>query len=298
MLDSTAPTTPTVSGGSAGWQTAASVTISAAGGSDALSGFAAYDYRTSPDGTTWSSATAGASVQISAQGTTYVQFRSRDAAGNTSPWSPGAVAAANTVRLDRTAPTTPAVSGGSLSWQKTAVTFSATGASDPLSGLKGLYVRTSTNGGTSWSAPVLIAGTTYQVSAEAVTIVQFQAVDNAGNATAWTPASPGASNTAKIDATAPTLPSATGGQGAGSCKRHITISVTGSTDAVSGIAHYDYRVSTNAGSTWGAAVTNQSSVSFGTKGTYYVQFRATDNAGNVSGWGPASPVTGSIACIR
>ena len=297
-LDLTQPTAPTVTGGSASWQTAASVTIGAAGATDGGSGLAGYDYRTSTDGTTWSAPASGASLQVSAQGTTYVQFRSRDAAGNTSAWTLGAVAGANTVKLDRTAPVAPTVSGGSLTWQKTAVTLSATGASDPLSGLKGLYVRTSTNGGATWSSATLLPGTTYQVSAEGTTIVQFQSVDNAGNASAWTPAAAGASNTVKIDATAPTLPSASGGQGAASCRKHVTVSVVASTDAASGVAHYDYRVSTNAGSTWGAAVADQSSVSFSNKGTYYVQFRAVDNAGNISGWGPASPVTGSIACIR
>jgi hypothetical protein len=45
-------------------------------------------------------------------------------------------------------------------------------------------------------------------------------------------------------------------------------------------------------------VTNQSSVSFSNTGTYEVQFRAVDNAGNMSAWGPATPTTLSTACIR
>jgi hypothetical protein len=74
--------------------------------------------------------------------------------------------------------------------------------------------------------------------------------------------------------------------------------VVASTDGTSGIARYDYRVSTNGGSTYGTPVTNQSSVSFSNTGTYEVQFRAVDNAGNMSAWGPATPTTLSTACIR
>ncbi len=136
------------------------------------------------------------------------------------------------------------------------------------------------------------------MSTQGTTLVQAQTIDNAGNASAWSPASSGAANTVKFDNVAPTLPSASGGAGASSCRKHITVSVVASADAASGVARYDYRVSTNGGSTWGATVTNSSSFTPSASGTYYVQFRAVDNAGNISGWGPASPVTGSIACKR
>ena len=297
-VDLTAPVTPSVSGGSSSWQNLASVTVSGSGSSDALSGLAGYQYRTSSDGITWSAPAAGTSALISAQGTTYVQFRSTDNAGNATPWAPAAATSASTVKLDRTLPVAPTVSGGSLAWKTTATTLTVAGGSDALSGIQAIYIRTSTNGGSTWSAPSALSGTTYQVTTQGTTLVQAESVDNAGNTSAWSPASAGAGNTVKFDNVAPTLPSASGGSGTSSCKKHITVSVVASTDSGSGVAQYDYRVSTNAGSTWGTPVTNQTSVSFGTKGTYYVQFRATDNAGNVSGWGPASPVTGSIACIR
>ena len=297
-VDRTAPTVPTVTGGSSSWQKVASVTVSASGSSDALSGVAGYQYRTSPDAATWSAPSAGASVQIGAEGTTYVQFRSIDNAGNATAWTPSATGPGSTVKLDRTLPAAPTVTGGSLSWSTAAVTLTVSSTPDALSGLQGVWVRTSTNGGTSWSTPTLLSGTTYQVTGQGTTLVQAQSVDNAGNASAWSPASAGAGNTVKLDSVAPTTPSATGGQGSSGCKKHITVTVSGSTDATSGIARYDYRISTNGGSTWGTPVTNQSSVSFSNAGTYDVQFRAVDNAGNISAWGPASPITGSIACIR
>jgi hypothetical protein len=295
-VDTTAPSAPAVTGGSTSWQTALLVTVSASS-SDSLSGVAGYQYRTSTDGgLTWSSAAAGSSVPVNAQGTTYVQFRATDTAGNQTAWAPAAPTAGSTVKLDRTAPGAPAISGGSLNWSTTAVTLTVSGASDPLSGLQGVWVRTSVNGG-GWSTPVLLSGTTYQVSTQGTTVVQAQAIDNAGNASAWSPLTSGAANTVKFDNVAPTIPSATGGQGT-ACKKHITISVVASTDGTSGIARYDYRVSTNGGSTYGTPVTNQSSVSFSNTGTYEVQFRAVDNAGNMSAWGPATPTTVSTACIR
>ena len=45
-LDRTAPSAPTVAGGSLSWQNLASVTVSATGGSDTMSGLTGYQYRT------------------------------------------------------------------------------------------------------------------------------------------------------------------------------------------------------------------------------------------------------------
>jgi hypothetical protein len=297
-IDRALPVAPTsVTGGSSSWQSVASVTITPAGGSDSGSGFAGYDYRTSINGgTTWSAAVAGNSLAVSAEGTTLVQFRSRDVAGNVSAWAPAAAGPGNTAAIDRTLPTTPTASGGSLSWQIAAsVTISASGSTDALSGLLGYEYRTSTNGGSTWTATS--TGPSAAISAEATTIVQFRAVDNAGNASAWAPAAAGAGNTVKLDRTAPSLPTVTGGLGAGTCKHKLTVSAAGSTDPLSGFARYDYRLSTDGGATWQATVTNKSSVSLTTAGTYIVQFRAVDNLGNTSAWAPAVAGSGNTACI-
>ncbi len=297
-IDRALPVAPTsVSGGSLSWQSVASVTITPAGGSDTGSGFAGYDYRTSTNGgTSWSTATAGNSLAVVAEGTTLVQFRSRDVAGNVSAWTPAAAGAANTAAIDRTAPTLPAVIGGSLTWQIAAsVTITASGSTDAMSGLLRYEYRTSTNGGGAWSATS--TGPSAAIAAEASTIVQFRAVDNAGNVSAWAPAVAGAGNTVKLDRTAPTLPSVTGGLGAGTCKHKLTVSAAGSIDPLSGVARYDYRLSTNGGSTWAATVTNKTSVALMTTGTYVVQFHVVDVAGNVSAWAPAVAGTANTACV-
>src|SRR5205823_14015084 len=140
------------------------------------------------NGGAWSSAANGASVTVSAEGTTLVRFRAVDGAGNTSNWVQASV------RLDRTAPTSPAVSGGSTSWS-TAVsrTISASGSTDAVSGVNHYDYRTSTNGGTTWTGTT--SGAAEVISAEGTTIVQFRAVDGAGNTSAWVPSTSGSSNT-------------------------------------------------------------------------------------------------------
>src|SRR5262249_54984173 len=150
------------------------------------------EYETSTNsGATWSAPTSGASLTISAEGETLVRFRSVDGAGNVSGWV-GA-----TVRIDRTPPSDPSVSGGSAAWQSVAsVTISAAGSPDALSGVAGYEFETSTDAGATWSAPA--TGASLTISAEGETLVRFQAVDSAGNSSAWV------SDVARIDRTAPT----------------------------------------------------------------------------------------------
>ena len=70
--------------------------MSAAGGTDANSGVASYQYRVAPlNTTTWAATQTGASVTLSTSGTWHVQFRTVDAAGNTSAWAPGTSTAAD-----------------------------------------------------------------------------------------------------------------------------------------------------------------------------------------------------------
>ena len=60
--------------------------------------------------------------------------------------------------------------------------------------------------------------------------------------------------------------------------------------------HYEYRVSTNGGATWGAT-TSASSVTLSTTGSYVVQFRAVDNVGLASSWAPTTNSAANSACI-
>jgi len=206
-IDRTLPTAPTVTGGSTSWRGLASVSICASGSTDAGgSSLAGYQYRTSANGgTTWSAATAGTSAAVTAEGTTIVQLRSIDGAGNVSAWVPASAGASNTVKLDRTGPTAPAVTGNNLSWlTSTSVTVTPSGSTDTGgSGFNHYEVRTSTNGGTTWSSTA--SATSKAITSQGETLVQFRAVDNVGNASGWTQA------TVRLDRTAPSAPTVAGG---------------------------------------------------------------------------------------
>jgi large repetitive protein len=194
-LDRTLPTNPTVSGGSTSWSAAASRTISAGGATDALSGLARYEYRTSANnGVTWSTTTAGASAVISAEGTTIVQFRSVDNAGNVSSWLPTTAGTSNTVKLDHTAPSLPTVSGGSLTCTSNRITIRASGSTDALSGFSTYQYRYTTNAGATWSAT--FTGSSITIRSAGNYIVQFRSVDRVNNASARAPATNGPANQA------------------------------------------------------------------------------------------------------
>ena len=276
-LDRTAPTAPTVSGGSASWQAGPAVTVTPSGSTDAASGVAGYEYETSTNGgSTWSAATPAASAVVSTQGSTLVRFAALDGVGIASAWTQA------TVKLDLTVPSAPTVSGGSATWANAASgAVTASGSTDGGgSGLSGYEYRSSTDGGTTWTAAT--SGATDTVTAEADTWVQFRSVDVAGNTSAWTPATQTAAATVNLDRTAPSIPVATGGSSGWSNAASITVSAT-STDAGSGVKSYQYQTSTNGGSSWSVATTG-SSVSISAVGTTLVQFRATDNANITSAW--------------
>jgi hypothetical protein len=281
MLDHTAPSVPTVSGGSAKWLTADSKTVSASGSSDALSGFAGYQYETSTDGgSSWSQPSGGDSLVVSAEGQTLVQFRALDKAGNASAWS--IVGPAGTVMLDRTPPVAGAT-GGSASWLKAPATVTVA-PTDSLSGVDAASYkyRTSTNNGSTWSTGV---GGSVLVSAPGTTVVQFQVTDQAGNVSAWGPAVGTAGATVKIDGVSPTAPTAvSGGSTSWSNAASKTITVSGGSDAQSGLAGYQYQTSLNGGA-WSAAMpVTGNSVAVSAEGMTRLQFRTIDNAGNVSAW--------------
>jgi hypothetical protein len=287
-IDRTAPSDPVTGGALAGWQSVPSEIPSASGSTDSGSGVDHYQYRESTDGgSTWSTPVTGATDTVSAAGQTLVAFQAVDGAGNTSAWI------AQTVSIDRTAPSAPAsVSGGSASWQNTvSVTISASGAGDTGgSGLAGYEYRTSTDGGGTWSTPS--SGADATVSDDGETLVQFRAVDAAGNVSAWTPTPTGATDTVRIDRTGPSDPSATGGSLTWTNAPSVTVTGGGSIDAQSGIAGYQYRTSTNAGGTW-SAPTSGTNATISGSGETLVEFRAIDNAGNVSTWAPTPGTAGA-----
>jgi hypothetical protein len=163
-VDTSAPTGPLVAGGAAAW-------------SAFVSDLSGYQYRTSPNGTTWSSATAGSAAVVLAQGTTYVQFRSLDKAGNASAWTPAAPDATDTVMLDRTAPSLPTVTGAPVGCVAGPVTLTASGSTDAWSGFN--HYESQTNAGS------IVSGASVIVSAHGSSTVKFRSVDALGTASAW-----------------------------------------------------------------------------------------------------------------
>ena len=296
-LDRTAPSDPTVSGGSLTWQQVSAVTISAGGATDGLSGVSFYQYRTSTDGgVTWSPTSAGASVTVTTEGETIVQFQTVDAAGNTSNWAPASAGQANTVRIDRTAPSTPTVSGGSLTWQNVStVTVTGSGSDDGAgSGVASYQHRSSTDGGTTWTTAQ--NGGSVTIGSQGQTLVQFRAVDATGLQSAWAPASAIAGSTVRIDRTDPGTPTVSGGALAWQDISHLVLSANGASDPLSGVASYQYRTSTNGGTTWSGPLAG-SSVNITAEGETLVQFRAVDAAGNIGAWAPNGSTSQSTARI-
>ena len=169
------------------------------------SGVTGYQYRTSTDGgSSWSPATDGSSVNISAEGETLVQFRAKDTLGHFSSWAPSSPIAGSTVRIDGTPPTVPTVSGGSASWHTTSPWTVSASSTDPNgSGVAGYEYQTSPDNST-WSSAT--AGNSVDISTQGTTYVQFRAIDNSGNASAWS-----SSATVKLDSVAPSVPTLTGG---------------------------------------------------------------------------------------
>ena len=272
-LDRTVPTDPSVLGGSASWLSAASAPLTASGATDSPgSGIDHYEYESSTDGgTTWSSTTAGAATSVTDEGETLVRFRAVDGAGLTSGWVQA------TVRLDRTAPTAPSVSGAASGWQTVAsVTAAASGSTDAGgSGLDHYEFQRSLDGGATWDAAV--TGDTTDVTDEGKTSVRFRAVDAAGNLSPWT------TGAVWLDRTPPTDPVLTGGSPAWLSQAGSTVSADGSTDAGSGLDHYELETSTDGGSTW-SAPQSAASAPVSDEGETLVRFRAVDAAGLTSAW--------------
>ena len=192
------------------------MTLTAAGSTDTGgSGLEGYQYRSEFDlSNVWSGATDGFQTTVSAEGLTIVQFRSVDNAGNTSAWEPFAAYPGNIVKIDRTAPGVPNVArriagmerGGVGDRDRERRRATARARSPPASPATRTARRRTA--GSTWSNAA--SGASVPVTAQGTTLVQFRSVDAAGNVSAWTPATPDATDTVMLDRTAPTLPSVSG----------------------------------------------------------------------------------------
>ena len=179
-------------------------------------------------------------LPIGVEGSSIVQFRSVDKAGNTSSWVPSVPGSGNTVKIDTTAPAVPTLTGGSSAWQNVAsVTVNASGGADSGSGFAHFGYRLSTDGGTTWGTE--LSGTGVTVPAEGSTLVHFRSYDLAGNASPW------ATATVMIDRANPTDPVVSGGSPAWQSVTSLHLTATGSTDTGSGIATYQRETSIDGG---------------------------------------------------
>lgn len=286
-IDRVAPTVSS-SGATGAWTSAASVAVTA-NTSDASSGVASVQYRTSYNGGAYTSALTGSTVNVTAEGETLVQFRATDAAGNVSGWSTATSGGAGSVRIDRTGPAAaPTVTGATGAWSAAASrTVTASGASDAGSGIGGYESRVSTDGGGTWSTPV--SGASASITAEGETLIQFRAVDGVGNTGPWSTATTGGNGSVRLDRTAPAVPAASGGSTAWLTAASTTITASGGADTGSGNAGYQWASSTNAGSTWGTPQSGASAV-ISAQGETLVRFRAVDAVGNTSAWAASETV--------
>ena len=73
----------------------------------------------------------------------------------------------------------------------------AANSSDQLSGFARYDYRLSTDGGATWQATVTNKSSV-SLTVAGTFVVQFRAVDNVGNISAWAPATAGTANTACI----------------------------------------------------------------------------------------------------
>jgi large repetitive protein len=299
-LDRSAPTAPSVSGGGP-WVNTDVAVVNNADASDSISAVdpAGYEYQTSTDdGATWSAAQVDdtGSVIVSAEGTTLVRFRSHDLAGNPSDWTNVAPGGPGSARIDLTAPSEPTVTGGGSAWSNSAVTITNSADStdsasqvDPTA----YQFQTSSDNGASWSAPQADATHDVPVTGEGITLVRFRSHDNAGNASSWTEPVIDGTGSAKVDTTAPQVPTVTGTTGwssAGTVDASASSADTlGAADS-SGVTSYTYKTSTDGGTTYQGPfpTTDASALAVTTEGVNDVVAKACDSAGNCSDWSPVA----------
>ena|GEM_PF-3075560 len=148
--------------------------------------------------------------------------RAKDIAGNSSPVSQ-ALAFIN----DNIAPTAPTLAISNSGWTDAPVTITVISGADSGSGVNQSQIKMGVNG--AWSTYT----SPFQVSAEGQTVVYARTVDNVGNM------STEASITAKIDLTAPAMPTISA---SGSGSTLAVVNFSGGSDAISGVQSLQYKV--------------------------------------------------------
>ena len=253
--------------GNNGWYKS-DVVFSVTNGSDTLSGHA-------------STTSSISSITKDTKGTK-VTLTTKDKAGNTSTKE-------YTIKMDKTAPTTPTSMNfvfGNWSqytdntWTNQSIYAASTtsnpgpsGSSDTTSGLWKYQISTDN---VNWVDYNYTASGIYLMSTDGVHTRYFRAVDNAGNISSII------SRTAKVDKTAPTVPTVTYNGGSNSCSWKNNYNLTlNSSDSLSGVRVYQVDwMGDNASNSDVAS----NFIPWNGYSSCNNRFRAVDNAGNISEW--------------
>lgn len=211
---------------------------------------------------------ASYSVRIENLGANYIHYKIYDYAGNERIASFGPF-----TLIDTTAPSAPTITTDPTyidgSWTNAATTVSAAGSTDDFASAGNIVYEVSTDGIT------YTPGNSIVLNTDGTHIVYFRVTDASGNSTV-------ATQTVKIDQTAPTTPTITmisdsNTYEAGTwATNSVYVTLSGSTDdSGSTLKEYQYKIDD------GDWVTG-TEYAFHTSGEYTISYRSVDQAGNAS----------------
>ncbi len=266
-IDTQAPTTAATNlqaNATSGWVTNAtpvSVTLTPSDSESGMSGGSAATYYTLDGG---DQATYSGAFTVSGDGQHQVTYWSVDNLGNAEAVNTG------WVNIDTTAPATTAtnlVASASTGWQNGPVTVTLS-ATDAVSGVGSTFYTIDGGATQTYSAP-------FTVSAEGAHHITYWSVDAAGNTET------AGSGYANIDTTAPTV---TDNAGTAWHDTADVVTLAASDGSGSGVAATQYRP--QGSQTWLATSGNTFTVAapadHSNDGSHAYEYRALDNAGNVS----------------
>lgn len=285
-VDSTAPTvTDNVP---ASWQTA-NFTVTLTCGDGAGVGCSKVYYTTdggTPDtGSAYADAASSWQFTHNTEGTATLKYSGYDGVGNLEDM----VTATNSLRLDKTAPTTSDDFTHNNVWQNSNQTIALTPI-DFTSSVNWTKYCTDANN-TCDPASGTVYTSTVTVSTEGTSYFRYASYDNAGNTQTT------ASKTVKIDKTAPIINAGSDQTKNSQFTQNATVS-----DTPSGIASYQWSTQSGPGTiTYGSATAEDTTVSASEDGTYTIRLTVTDNAGNSSydeftlNWDNAAPTISNVS---
>ena len=214
----------------------------------------------------------------------YARVQAIDGVGNTSAFS----SSSSSVTVDTAAPITPTAPIGPGAYSNSAnVTFNWTNPGDNVGGTGiasyNVQIGTTSGGNNIFNGNITGLSKTFAGTNGMTYYAQVQAVDNAGNTSAFSTNS----SSVTVDLLAPNTPVSPTGPGAYTNSANVTFIWASPGDNVggTGIASYNVQIGTTSGGTniFTGNVTGLSKTFTGTNGTsYYARVQAIDNAGNTS----------------